>query len=96
MGGWDGRGGRRGLSEVSRLFNPPLNQSRISPPSLLPLPLPSPSPAHTPAYPRPAHRHHTDRQQLSAKINNNIERQMVNAAMSGKLTIMKNKGGEDP
>jgi len=34
-------------------------------------------------------------QQLSAKINNNIERQMVNAASSGKLTIMKNKGGEE-
>lgn len=39
---------------------------------------------------------HADSQQLSAKINNNIERQMVNAASSGKLTIMKNKGGEDP
>lgn len=31
-------------------------------------------------------------QQLSSRINNNIEKQMVNAASSGKLTIMKNKG----
>ncbi|WOO77887.1 UPF0390 protein [Vanrija pseudolonga] len=29
---------------------------------------------------------------LSSKINNSIEKQMVNAASSGKLTIMKNKG----
>jgi hypothetical protein len=43
-----------------------------------------------------AGRHCTDDKNLSAKINNNIERQMVNAASSGKLTIMKNKGGEDP
>lgn len=34
------------------------------------------------------------RQKLSSKINNSIERQMVNAASAGKLTIMKNKGGE--
>jgi len=33
-------------------------------------------------------------QQLSSKINNSIEKQMVNAASSGKLTIMKGKGGE--
>lgn len=31
-------------------------------------------------------------QKLSSKINNSIEKQMVNAASSGKLTIMKNKG----
>ncbi|KDQ62588.1 hypothetical protein JAAARDRAFT_30493 [Jaapia argillacea MUCL 33604] len=29
-------------------------------------------------------------QQLSAKINHSIEKQMVSAASSGKLTIMKN------
>lgn len=34
-------------------------------------------------------------QALSAKINANIERQMVNAASAGKLTIMKDKGGEE-
>ncbi|EJT49457.1 hypothetical protein A1Q1_01361 [Trichosporon asahii var. asahii CBS 2479] len=33
---------------------------------------------------------------LSTKINANIERQMVNAASAGKLTIMKDKGGDDP
>ncbi|RSH79117.1 uncharacterized protein EHS24_001155 [Apiotrichum porosum] len=32
------------------------------------------------------------KKQLSSRINNNIEKQMVNAASSGKLTIMKNKG----
>jgi Protein of unknown function (DUF2462) len=32
-------------------------------------------------------------QQLSVKINNSIERQMVNAASSEKLTIMKNAAG---
>jgi hypothetical protein len=31
-------------------------------------------------------------QQLSSKINDSIEKQMVAAASSGKLTIMKNKG----
>jgi hypothetical protein len=31
-------------------------------------------------------------QALSAKINKSVERQMVNAASSGKLTIMKNAG----
>ncbi|KAI0032553.1 hypothetical protein K488DRAFT_85725 [Vararia minispora EC-137] len=31
---------------------------------------------------------------LSAKINKSIETQMVNAASSGKLTIMKNVGSE--
>ncbi|KAI0301163.1 hypothetical protein B0F90DRAFT_1719785 [Multifurca ochricompacta] len=29
---------------------------------------------------------------LSAKINNSVEQQMVNAASSGKLTIMKSAG----
>ncbi|KAI0322420.1 hypothetical protein OF83DRAFT_1094288 [Amylostereum chailletii] len=33
-------------------------------------------------------------QSLSAKINKSIEQQMVNAASSGKLTIMKNVGME--
>lgn len=28
-------------------------------------------------------------------INNSIEKQMVNAASVGKLTIMRNKGGEE-
>ncbi|KAK4685589.1 hypothetical protein P7C73_g4564, partial [Tremellales sp. Uapishka_1] len=32
--------------------------------------------------------------QLSSKINNSIEKQMVAAASIGKLTIMKNKGGD--
>ncbi|EIN12371.1 hypothetical protein PUNSTDRAFT_42007 [Punctularia strigosozonata HHB-11173 SS5] len=32
--------------------------------------------------------------QLSAKINKSVEQQMVNAASSGKLTIMKNVGDE--
>jgi hypothetical protein len=31
---------------------------------------------------------------LSSSINNSIERQMVQSASAGKLTIMKNKGGE--
>ncbi|KAH9979998.1 hypothetical protein BGW80DRAFT_1164113 [Lactifluus volemus] len=31
---------------------------------------------------------------LSAKINKSVEQQMVNAASSGKLTIMKNAGTE--
>jgi hypothetical protein len=33
-------------------------------------------------------------QALSAKINKSVEQQMVNAASSGKLTIMKNAGTE--
>ncbi|OCF59179.1 hypothetical protein L486_03681 [Kwoniella mangroviensis CBS 10435] len=32
------------------------------------------------------------KKQLSSKINNNIEKQMVNAASAGKLTIMRNSG----
>ena len=34
-------------------------------------------------------------QDLSAKINRSIERHTVDAASSGKLTIMKNVGSED-
>ncbi|CDZ96348.1 Uncharacterised protein family UPF0390 [Phaffia rhodozyma] len=34
----------------------------------------------------------TMQKNLSAKINNSIERQMVNAASGGKLTIMKGSG----
>lgn len=33
-------------------------------------------------------------QNLSSKINNSIERQMVQAASAGKLTIMRNSGGD--
>ena len=33
-------------------------------------------------------------QALSAKINKSVEQQMVNAASSGKLTIMKSEGTE--
>lgn len=33
-------------------------------------------------------------QALSAKINKSVEQQMVNAASSGKLTIMKSAGTE--
>lgn len=33
-------------------------------------------------------------QKLSSTINASIEKQMVNAASAGKLTIMRNKGGE--
>ena len=35
-------------------------------------------------------------QKLSSKINDSIERQMVQAASSGKLTIMKSKGNLNP
>jgi hypothetical protein len=34
----------------------------------------------------------TMQKNLSSKINNSIEKQMVTAASGGKLTIMKNKG----
>jgi hypothetical protein len=34
-------------------------------------------------------------QELSSKINNSIEKQMVQAASSGKLTIMKAQGELD-
>ncbi|GHJ85785.1 hypothetical protein NliqN6_2187 [Naganishia liquefaciens] len=38
---------------------------------------------------------HVARQKkLSTNINNNIERQMIQAASAGKLTIMRNAGGE--
>ncbi|KAF9519639.1 hypothetical protein BS47DRAFT_1288080 [Hydnum rufescens UP504] len=38
--------------------------------------------------------HHLIRKNLSAKINNSIEKQMVAAASSGKLTIMKHVAGD--
>lgn len=38
---------------------------------------------------------HRDGQTLSAKINKSVEQQMVNAASSGKLTIMKNVADEE-
>ncbi|WWC59067.1 UPF0390 protein [Kwoniella dejecticola CBS 10117] len=34
----------------------------------------------------------TQKKKLSSSINNNIEKQMVNAASAGKLTIMRNTG----
>ncbi|BEI80704.1 hypothetical protein CcaverHIS002_0112330 [Cutaneotrichosporon cavernicola] len=41
-------------------------------------------------------RERATQKKLSSTINNSIERQMVNAASAGKLTIMRNKGGEEP
>ena len=61
---------------------------------LLPIPTPSQSPSPC------SHTIETElsfwlwHQALSAKINKSVEQQMVNAASSGKLTIMKNVGTE--
>lgn len=38
----------------------------------------------------------TDSQKLSSSIHNSIERQMVQAASAGKLSIMRNKGELEP
>lgn len=58
------------------------------------LPVPSPSQSPSPF----SHTKDTElsfwHQALSAKINKSVEQQMVNAASSGKLTIMKNIGTE--
>ena len=68
----------------------PISHSHPTP--SLPIPTPSQSPSPF------SHTQETELsfwyQALSAKINKSVEQQMVNAASSGKLTIMKNTGTE--